>query len=46
LRGGRYEAIPRSEVLPGLDLGQLASFVPIRPMTRAVRAYREALGKR
>jgi Uma2 family endonuclease len=43
LRGERYEAIEHSEVLPGLDHAQLLEFVAITPMTKAVRAYRQAL---
>ncbi len=43
LRGERYEAIQRSEVLPGIDLAQLVSFMD-RPTTYdAVRDYRAAL---
>lgn len=43
LRRDAYQPIVRSEVLPGIDLVQLASFVAMAPMTRAVRAYRAAL---
>jgi Uma2 family endonuclease len=43
LRGEQYEPVPRSEALPALDLGLLLRFVPVRPMTRAVTEYREAL---
>lgn len=43
LRGDAYEAVPASEALPGLDLALLLRFVDVRPMTRAVREYREAL---
>lgn len=43
LRGEQYEAIARSEVLPGVDLAQLGEFIGIKPMTRAVREYRAAL---
>lgn len=43
LRGERYEAVQRSEVLPGIDLALLATFVD-RPMTsQAIREYRAAL---
>jgi Uma2 family endonuclease len=45
LRGERYEPVSASEVLPGIDPDQLSSFVLVRPMTRAVREYREALRK-
>jgi Uma2 family endonuclease len=44
LRGEHYEAIAESEVLRGIDLTELAGFVDMKPMTRAVRAYRKALG--
>ena len=40
-----YEQIAESVVLSGIDLAQLAEFVPIQPMTRAVREYRAALRK-
>jgi len=43
LRGERYEPIETSEVLAGIDHGQLAGFIDIKPMTRAVREYRAAL---
>jgi Uma2 family endonuclease len=43
LRGDRYVAIERSELLPALDLDQLLEFVDVKPMTRAVTKYREAL---
>lgn len=43
LRDERYEQIPTSEKLPGLDHEQLLSFVDLKPMTRAVRTYREVL---
>src|SRR5260221_9682533 len=43
LRGDRYEPLAASEVLPGIDHDVLCSFVLIRPMTLAVRSYREAL---
>lgn len=43
LRGKSYEEVARSEVLPGIDLVQLARFLG-RPMTsQAIRAYRAAL---
>jgi hypothetical protein len=29
--------------LPGIDLDQLATFISIQPMTRAVREYRATL---
>lgn len=44
LRGDRYEGLARSELLPGLDLEQLTSFLD-RPTTfDAIRDYRAALG--
>lgn len=43
LREGGYERLERSELLPALDLVQLASFVPAENQTQAVRAYRAAL---
>jgi hypothetical protein len=45
LRGEQYEAVGRSELLPGLDLELLLRFVRVRPVSRAVREYREALGE-
>lgn len=38
-----YERTTNSEVLPGIDLGLLARFIDVRPMTRAVREYRAAI---
>jgi Uma2 family endonuclease len=43
LRGDRYEPIASSEVLPGIDHTELLRFVDVRPMTTAVREYRQAL---
>ena len=43
LRGERYASVESTELLPGLDLRQLVDFIGIRPMTRAVTAYRAAL---
>jgi Uma2 family endonuclease len=43
LRGGEYVAIGRSQLLPGIDLAQLLTFLDIRPMTRAVTEYRARL---
>ena len=43
LRGGQYEPLAASEVLPGVDLQLLIKFVSVQPMTRAVAAYRAAL---
>ena len=45
LRAERYEALDASEVLAGIDLTELARFLDVRPMTEAVRAYREALAR-
>lgn len=45
LRGDRYRAIEESEVLPGIDLAQLVSFLD-RPTTfDAIREYRDALSR-
>jgi len=45
LRGERYEAIPRSEALPGIDLDLLVQFLD-RPTTYdAIRDYRAALAR-
>lgn len=47
LRGRRYEKLAKSEVLQGIDLAQLASFVTLsKAASRVVRAYRAALGRR
>jgi Uma2 family endonuclease len=43
LRGDQYEAIDRSEVLPGIDLDQLASFLDRPTTSQAMRDYRAAL---
>jgi Uma2 family endonuclease len=43
LRGERYEPLAASEVLSGIDHEPLCTFVMTRPMTRAVREFREAL---
>jgi Uma2 family endonuclease len=43
LRGRAYVASTRSEVLPGLDLDLLVSFVERTDQTAAVREYRRAL---
>jgi Uma2 family endonuclease len=43
LRGERYEPLATSEVLTGLDHELLCTFVTVRPMTRAVREFREAM---
>lgn len=46
LRRGRYARIPRSKVLPGIDHAEIAELALVRPMTKAVRAYRKRLQKR
>lgn len=46
LRRGRYAVVRESKVLPGIDHQELARLASLRPMTKAVRAYREALAKR
>lgn len=45
LRGEQYVPIEHSEVLLGIDARQLLAFVDTTPMTKAVRAYREALSE-
>lgn len=43
LRGERYEEGAQSEILPGIDLVELASFLDVQPASRAIREYRERL---
>lgn len=43
LRGDRYEAVERSELLPALDLVWLASFLAQESQSQAVRALRAAM---
>lgn len=43
LQGERFVAATDSEVLPGIDIPMLATFVDQRPTSAAVRAYRIAL---
>jgi Uma2 family endonuclease len=43
LRGGRYDAVPRSALFPDLDLPLLCSFLDRPTALQAVRAFREAL---
>ena len=43
LRGDRYEAVSVSEVLPGIDLDQLAGFLDRPTTSQAIREYRTAL---
>lgn len=45
LRGESYAEADSSEVLPGIDLSLLLRFIDVKPMTRAVREYRAALGQ-
>jgi len=46
LRGERYEPIPASEVLPGIDHAELTSFVDRPTTSQAIRDYRDALRAR
>ena len=43
LRGDRYEPVAASELLPGLDLAQLLSFLDRPSLSDAVLEYRRAL---
>jgi Uma2 family endonuclease len=43
LRGDRYEEIAESDVLPGIDLVELTSFLDRRKVSDATRDYRAAL---
>jgi Uma2 family endonuclease len=43
LRGGRYETVARSEVLPGLDLALLTRFIAEPTTSAAIRGFRAAL---
>ncbi|PKN56358.1 MAG: hypothetical protein CVU56_16690 [Deltaproteobacteria bacterium HGW-Deltaproteobacteria-14] len=43
LKDGSYAPVLASAVLPGIDHAELASFIILRTMTKAVRAYRDAL---
>lgn len=43
LEGDAYTERDRSACLPELDLGLLAGFIDVHPMTRALREYRQAL---
>lgn len=43
LRGAQYEAAPASEMLPGIDLEQLASFLDRPTASQAIRDYLSAL---
>ena len=46
LRAGTYVVVPRSKVLPKLDLAVLASFVEKDDQTRAVREFRKTVRSR
>jgi Uma2 family endonuclease len=43
LRGERYRPIPRSKVLPGIDLSELVSFLDRPTTSRAMKDYRASL---
>lgn len=43
LRAAGYEEIPSSEVLVGIDLGELASFLDRPTASQAIRKYRAAM---
>jgi Uma2 family endonuclease len=43
LRGEQYVSMRGSELLAGIDLPRLLQFIDVRPMTRAVTEYRDAL---
>jgi hypothetical protein len=43
LRGERYEEAAGSEVLPGIDLAELATFIDRPAASQAIREYRAAL---
>jgi Uma2 family endonuclease len=45
LRGQRYAAAAQSEVLPGIDLEELVSFLDRPTTSRAIRDYRAALNR-
>lgn len=46
LRGETYEAIAHSEILRGIDLAQLVSFLDRRTTSQAIRDYRASLQAR
>ena len=43
MRGERYVPVKASEVLPGLDLDLLSSFLDRPTTSEAIRGYRQAL---
>jgi Uma2 family endonuclease len=45
LRGDSYQAIAASEILPGIDLDELASFLDRPTASQAIREYRAALSR-
>jgi Uma2 family endonuclease len=46
LRDGHYARSERSERLPAIDLDEIVRYIDVKPMTRAVKAYRAALSAR
>jgi hypothetical protein len=46
LRARGYQAVTGSELLPGIDLDELVSFMDRPTTSRAMREYRAALRKR
>jgi hypothetical protein len=46
LRGEAYAEVAASEVLPGIDLAELASYLDRPTASRAIREYRAALQAR
>jgi Uma2 family endonuclease len=46
LRGDRYQDVPQSEVLPGIDLDELARFLDRPTTSQAIREYRASLQQR
>ena len=46
LRGDRYEEIAASEVVPGIDLVEVAGFLDRPTASQAMREYRAALETR
>ena len=46
LRGDRYEPIDRSEILPELDLDDLATYLQEPSQAKAVRTFRERIRQR
>jgi Uma2 family endonuclease len=46
LHGERYRLLPRSKVLPGIDLDELAGFLDRSTASRAIREYRASLDRK